>query len=227
MAKKTTLHQKRDGVFVEVHPKTNIEQVEGLTYELDVLRNELEQKLNWNDINDTVNVSLSDSFSVQLGQQLVYYVKADQQNIQIGDPVMYSGVENNYFKVKVATTNAIRLNPEYLLGVSSQNISSGAFGFVTRIGGIEKFNSPGNIYQEGDVLWYNSIDGGYTTEKPVRGNPQIRIGTVVRLNQNGLNTGRLFTNITVLEGSGSDTNLFVAAEEPEGTKLNNDIWFDI
>jgi hypothetical protein len=206
------------------------DKTEGIFEELDVGTLTIgDAELTWSEVDGTINVQLNEDFSLKLGQQLVYYGKAHQVNISVGDPVMFAGVEGNHFRLAIATPNIINSNPEYFIGVAAQNIAVGEFGYVTEFGVVEGFNAPIETYSIGDVIWYDSVNGGYTTTKPPRGNAQIRVAAILKVNQNQnqLNTGKIFVRPSIIEGGSGDTNLFVSEEEPTATKLNNDIWFDL
>jgi hypothetical protein len=204
-------------------------KTEGTFEELDVGTLTIgDAELTWSEVDGTINVQLNEDFSLKLGQQLVYYGKAHQVNISVGDPVMFAGVEGNHFRLAIATPNIINSNPEYFIGVAAQNILSGEFGYVTEFGVVEGFNAPTNIYQVGNILWYDSINGGYTTTKPPRGNAQIRVAAILKVNQNQnqLNTGKIFVRPSIIEGGSGFTNLYVSEEEP-AEKILNDIWFSL
>jgi len=180
------------------------------------------------DVTNTVTVQLNDDFKLNLGQELVYYGKAYQGDINIGDPVMFAGVEGNHFRLKVADPVIVSANPEYFIGVAAQDMASGEFGFVTEFGHIDGFNAPTDTYEAGDILWYDSQNGGYTKTKPPRGFAQIRVAAILKVNQNEnqLNTGKIFVRLNILEGGGDGSNLTVSSTAPE-YKLSNDVWFDI
>lgn len=197
---------------------------EQLTFNTLLLNGRLFQ---WDSITGAITIDLSESFTLNVGQQMVYYGKAYQENISVGDPVMFAGVEGDHFRLKVATPQAINANPEYFIGVAAQSMLAGEFGYVTEFGVVNNVNLP-SPYAAGDILWYDSTNGGWTTTKPNRGKAQIRVAAVVEPNQNEnqLNTGTLFVRLSILEGNGSETNLTVSDTEPS-VKLSNDIWFDI
>jgi hypothetical protein len=154
------------------------------------------------------------------------YGMAYNQNIRAGDPVMFVGYVDTYFKLQVATPEVINAHPEYFVGIATEDIADGAYGYATELGIVLKADVPATTYNLGDVLWYDSTSGGYTTTKPLRNTSQIRIGEVIATNENGLvYTGSLFVRVTILDES-SETNVVVSVDEPD-VKFNNDIWLDI
>jgi len=177
-------------------------------------------------VNGTLSIKLNDDVHLHLGQQQYFYAKAYQQDIVIGDPVMFAGVEGNHFRIQKASTTALNLNPEYFIGVAAQNMLQGEFGYVIEFGHLHNVDLPAETYAPGDVLWFDSTNGGWTTTKPERGKAQIRAAAVVEVNQNVNQTftGSMFVRPTILEGTGG-IQTFLQNTEPE-VFLDGDLWFD-
>jgi hypothetical protein len=187
------------------------------------------RQLNWNEVDGTVDISLNDDVTLQVGQEQLFYGKAYQQNILNGQPVMFAGIEGNHFRIQVATTEVINANPEYFIGIATQDIDSGEFGYVTEFGFTRSVNVPADTYNIGDILWFDSQgtgSDGWTTTKPDRGYAQIRMAAVVKQNQNvnQTYTGEIFVRPSILEASGSITT-FQQSTEPT-VFLEGDLWFD-
>lgn len=187
------------------------------------------KELTWNEVDGTVDVSLNDDVTLQVGQEQLFYGKAFQQNILNGQPVMFAGVEGNHFRIKVADPNVINLNPEYFIGIATQDIDSGEFGYVSEFGFVRGVNVLESDYQIGDILWFDSQgtgSDGWTAIKPDRGYAQIRMAAVIKLNQNvnQTYTGTIFVRPNILEASGSITT-FQQNTEPT-VFLEGDLWFD-
>lgn len=177
-------------------------------------------------VNGTLSIKLNDDVHLHLGQQQYFYAKAYQQDIVIGDPVMFAGVEGNHFRIQKASTTALNLNPEYFIGVAAQNMLLGEFGYVIEFGHLHNVDLPAETYAPGNVLWFDSTNGGWTTTKPERGKAQIRAAAVVKVNQNVNQTftGSMFVRPTILEGT-SGIQTFLQNTEPE-VFLDGDVWFD-
>lgn len=184
----------------------------------------------WNDVDGTLNVSLNDDVTLQVGQEQVFYAKAYQQDIANGAPVMFAGVEGNHFRIRTATTAAINANPELFIGVATQDIAAGEFGYVTEFGFVRDFDTELYGVALGDILWFDSENGGWTADKPARGNAQIRAAVVVTENQNQNQLGSVFVRISILEGidGASGAILFTTDADPTvaNTVLDGDVWFD-
>jgi len=184
------------------------------------------------DTHGTLSLSLDSNVDLHLGQEMYFYAKAHQDNITVGDPVMFVDVEGSHFRIKTATPEALNANPEYFIGVAAETMAAGDFGYVIEFGHIEGVNLPEADYDVGDILWFDSVNGGFTTTKPPRGQAQIRIAAVIAVNQNANQTftGEIFVRPSILEGS-STTNsslLFTTLDDPtdDNDVLAGDIWFD-
>lgn len=177
----------------------------------------------------TLELTLSNDLTLHLGQEQYFYAKAYQDNITVGDPVMFAGVEGNHFRIQTATPQALNANPEYFIGVAAETITAGEFGYVIEFGHLEGVNLPDATYNPGDILWFDAVNGGFTTTKPPRGQAQIRIAAVIAVNQNvnQTYTGEIFVRPSILESvtSADGAVLYTTALEPTD-QLNGDVWFD-
>ena len=179
------------------------------------------------DTHGTLSVSLDSNVDLHLGQEMYFYAKAYQDNITVGDPVMFAGVEGSHFRIKTATTAALNANPEYFIGVAAETMAAGEFGYVIEFGHLEGVNIPEADFSEGDILWFDSTNGGFTTTKPPRGQAQIRVAAVVATNQNvnQTYTGEIFVRPTILESAGG-IQTFLSSTEPTTNYVDGDLWFD-
>lgn len=194
-------------------------------------------EVSWNEVDGTLNVQLNNDVSLQIGQEQLFYVKAHQENINNGDPVMLSGVEGNHFKIKKANINILNTSPELFLGVATQNILNGQFGYVTNFGFVRNFDTtpyvPEGYNEESDgplILFLNTELNGefeYTTIKPPRGNALIRIAVVVKQTQNENDFGTIFVRLTIFEPKNNTfgASVFTSSEEPSES-LIGDIWLE-
>lgn len=218
---------ERDAIISQVNRLTALIEGDGGDIDLSVgsitIGNHLVQ---WEDTHGTLELDLQNGVHLHLGQEQYFYAKAYQSTITIGDPIMFAGVEGNHFRIQVATPAALNANPEYFIGVAAQNIDSGSFGYVTQFGHIHDVNLPAANYSAGDILWFDSTNGGWTTTKPPRGKAQIRAAAVIEVNQNVNQTftGTMFVRPNILEGTGG-IQTFLQNTEPENF-LDGDIWFD-
>lgn len=220
---------ERDLILAQVNRLTAIIEGEG-GVGTDISVNSITiggRTLSYDETHGTLELGLLNDVTLHIGQEQYFYAKAFQSNITIGDPVMFAGVEGNHFRIQVATPEAINANPEYFMGVAAQSIAAGDFGYVIEFGHLEGVNLPAASYSLGDILWFDSTNGGYTKVKPLRGSAQVRVAAVISLNQNVNQTftGQIFVRPSILEGGASETNVVVSNNEPQFA-LQNDLWFD-
>lgn len=187
-----------------------------------------EHLLEWDDTHGTLELTMFNNVPLHIGQEQYFYAKAYQENITIGDPVMFAGVEGNHFRIKVATPEALNANPEYFIGIAAQTLLAGEFGYVIEFGHLEGVNLPEATYSPGDILWFDSTNGGWTTTKPGAGKAKIRAAAVIAVNQNvnQTYTGEIFVRPSILENADfNGTNVFTINDEPTD-QANGDLWFD-
>jgi len=166
--------------------------------------------LSYDETHGTLELGLLNDVKLHLGQEQYFYAKAKQTNITIGQPIMFAGVEGNHFLIQEATPEALNANPEYFIGIAAQNIATGEFGYVIEFGHLDGVNLPEVDYQPGDVLWFDSTNGGFTKTKPPRGKAQIRIAAVIAVNQNENQTftGEMFIRPSILEAASTSGILY-------------------
>jgi hypothetical protein len=222
------LYQKQESGWVQVQEISLLQTLTNRDPDFDTVTIG-GKTLSWDPEHGTIELDLENDVHLHLGQEQYFYAKAQQDNITIGDPVMFAGVDptqGNHFIVKIATPAALNANPEYFIGVAAQNIPAGEFGYIIEFGHIENVNLPIETYAIGDILWFDSTNGGWTKTKPTRGKAQIRVAAVLKPNQNQNQTftGQLFVRPSILEAS-NGVQSFLQDTQPE-VFLDGDIWFD-
>lgn len=130
-------------------------------------------KLAWNSNDGTLDVGLLGGTVLQVGQETLFYVKnAHTTTIPDGKLVMATGVVGNSGKIEANLADGSgAVSPEYFLGITTQDIASGDFGYVTQFGLVRGINATGSQYGEtwaqADLLYANaSIAGGLTNSPP-------------------------------------------------------------
>jgi len=135
----------------------------------------------WNSIDGTFDMGLLNGVTLQAGQELHFYGKA-QGTIDNGDAVMFAGVQGNHLLMSKADAATINANPQYFIGVATQDFANNEFGYVTVLGKVRGLNTTG--YTLGSVLYYNSTsatDGLLTETMPTAPNAKIEVAAVVRV----------------------------------------------
>lgn len=138
----------------------------------------------WNPIDGTFDMGLIGGVTLQAGQELHMYGKATEA-ISNGQAVMFAGVQGDHILIAKADATIINANPEYFIGIATQNFSNNQFGYVTVFGNVRGLNT--TAYTLGSVLYYNSessTDGLLTATEPTAPNAKIIVAAVVRVHAN-------------------------------------------
>jgi hypothetical protein len=135
----------------------------------------------WNQIDGTFDMGLIGGVTLQAGQEMHMYGKATE-SISNGDAVMFAGVQGDHILIAKADAATINNNPEYFIGIATQNFSTNDFGYITVFGNVRGLNT--TSYTLGTVLYYNSAsstDGLLTSTAPTAPNAKIEVAAVVRV----------------------------------------------
>ena len=129
-------------------------------------------------------ISIASAAAADYSQKMLFYGKASEA-ISKGDAVMLSGQQGDHFLLAKATQAAIASNHEYFLGLASQDLAQGEFGYVTEFGKIIEIDT--SSYTAGDILWFDaggSTAGALTTTEPAAPLAKIQVAAVIRSHQN-------------------------------------------
>ena len=135
----------------------------------------------WNAIDGTFDMGLIGGVALQAGQELHMYGKATEA-ISNGQAVMFSGVQGDHILIAKADAATINTNPEYFIGIATQDFANNQFGYVTVFGNVRGLNT--TAYTLGSVLYYDSTtatDGLLTATEPTAPNAKIIVAAVVRV----------------------------------------------
>jgi hypothetical protein len=129
--------------------------------------------LSWNANDGTLDVGLLGGSILQLGQESLYYVKNPTgSTIPDGSLVMATGTVGASGKIEVGLADGSgAVSAEFLLGVATQDIPAGQFGYVTHFGLVRGLNTTGTPYGEtwadNDLLYASpSTPGALTNVVP-------------------------------------------------------------
>jgi hypothetical protein len=126
----------------------------------------------WNSEDMTVDVGLSGGVVLQLGQETLMKVKADE-TLAAGQLIMATGADGNSGRIRAAKANGTgSVNAIFVIGIATQAIATNAQGFVTAFGVIKGINTTGaavgQTWANGDVLYpHPTIPGALTKGTPV------------------------------------------------------------
>jgi len=131
--------------------------------------------------NDTGNIVLNvDTATVVKA----YVTNAESVTITKGQVVYIFGASGDRASVKLAKNTSDTFSSK-TLGIVRADIAAGQAGWVTTQGQISGINL--GAYTAGDILWLDSVAGGFSKTKPVAPKHSVFVGVVERANAgNGL-----------------------------------------
>lgn len=141
-------------------------------------------KIVWNQADGTFDMGLLNSVTLQAGQEMHMYAKASGV-IANGDAVQFAGAQGDHLLVKKAVPSEINANPEYFVGIATQDFANNDFGYVTVFGQVRELNT--SMYSGGTVLYYQSSGttaGLLTDVRPTGPLAKITVAAVVRSHNN-------------------------------------------
>jgi len=118
--------------------------------------------------------------TLQAGQELHIFGKASEV-INNGDAVMFAGSQGDHILLKKAVPSEINTNPEYFIGIATQDFIINQFGYVTTFGKVRTLDT--TIYS-GAVLYFDSTSassGKLTDTIPEAPNAKIIVAAVLRV----------------------------------------------
>lgn len=140
------------------------------------------------DGNQTLNIGMQDDVTQQVGLETYFRVKASSP-ITNGQVVMATGTVGNSGAITAAPAQG--LTPDtaiYILGVATQDIAQGSFGYITNFGLVRGINTT-NIaenWTDGTVLYYDpDTIGGLTKYLHSAPIPKVVVAMVVKAHTNG------------------------------------------
>ena len=113
-----------------------------------------------------------------------YVTNAEAVTITKGQVVYIFGASGDRASVKLAKNTSDTFSSK-TLGIVRADIAAGAAGWITTQGQVSGINL--GAYTAGDILWLDSVAGGFTKVKPVAPYHSVFVGVVERANAgNGL-----------------------------------------
>jgi len=113
-----------------------------------------------------------------------YVTNAEAVTITKGQVVYIFGAQGDRASVKLAKNTSDTFSSK-TLGIVRANIAAGQAGWITTQGQVSGINL--SAYSPGDILWLDSVAGGFTKNKPQAPKHSVFVGVVERANAgNGL-----------------------------------------
>ena len=148
----------------------------------------------WNETDGTIDMRLKNGATLQTGQELHFYGKASGAILN-GELCQFAGVQGDHILIKKAVASEIIAFPQYLVGVATQGIANGDFGYVTWFGKVNGVytDTPNNNdsvdWVAGDILYFSNSTGQLTKTQPSAPNRNIVVAAVVREQTGASETG--------------------------------------
>lgn len=140
-------------------------------------------KLFWDDTAKTLSVGLNTNVTQQIGQEVYYYVKASAA-IADGDVVMLTGAVGASGVLTCAPATGLTPTTAcYVMGVATETIANGAFGYIVHFGVVHNLDTTGGAesWVDGELVYYDpTVTGGLTKIVPTAPNAIILVASVVR-----------------------------------------------
>lgn len=137
-------------------------------------------KIAWNVSDGTFDMGLLNGVTLQSGQEIHFYAKASGA-ISNGDCVQFAGSQGEHLLIKKAVQSEINLNPEYFIGIATQDFANNEFGYVTVLGKVRMLNTSSWTQP---VLYFDSSGstaGALTQIQPTAPNAKIIVCAVARV----------------------------------------------
>lgn len=176
--------------------------------------------LQWNETDGTVDIGMKNGVTLQSGQELYFYGKASGA-IANGELCQFAGVQGDHILMKKVVPAEVIANPHYVIGVATQNIANGDFGYVTWFGKVNGIytktpaNNDSANWVAGDILYFDNTTGQLTKTEPTAPDRRIIVASVIKEQTGAAENGVLLIRPTF--GS-----RIVDAEDVDGTPLTTD-----
>jgi len=131
----------------------------------------------WNSVDGTMDLRLLNGVTLQVGQEIHFYGKASGA-ITNGDVVQFAGAQGDHVLIKKAVPSEIAALPQLIMGIATQDISNGSFGYVTWFGAVHDINTVTPSWAAGDLLYFDKTTGGLTNVAPTAPDRKILIAAV-------------------------------------------------
>lgn len=159
----------------------------------------LPRRVQWNKDDGTLDVGLYGGVVLQSGQELHAYSKnATGALIPNGTALMFTGTVGASGKIEVGPAVADgSVDSNYMVGMATQDIPDGEFGYVTILGLVRGFDTTGGdktvpeVWADGDVLFLDpAFPGELTITEPAA--PSLRLPVAVVINAGGGGSGSVY-----------------------------------
>lgn len=178
---------------VVVRDVNSFVNLSGITFTTDIGTSTMQ----WNATEGTHDVTLYNNTTLQLGQEIHVFAKADAA-IANGQVVMFAGAQGSHILVVPAdSTSPIMqaINGNAIVGIATQDIAVGNFGYITWFGNVSDLDT--TAWAPGTILYFDpDVPGALTPTVPVAPKHKIMLAAVLR--QHAEN-GRILVRPTIFQ----------------------------
>jgi len=144
----------------------------------------------WSTQDGTVDIGLLNGVTMQVGQEMYFLARNNTgSTIPNGTVVQFAGALGNSGRLLMQPAlAAVNTPPVYIMGVTTQDVATGADGYVTAFGLVREIDTRGGAenWQDGDLLYASaSVAGKLTKTAPLSPIPAILIAAVTNAATNG------------------------------------------
>lgn len=164
-------------------------------------------RLSWNADDGTLDIGLNGGSVLQVGQEQMFYAKNTSGSlIPNGTPVMFTGTVGASGKLTFGLAVADgSVPPDYMMGVTAQDVANNGFGYVTTFGLVRGFNTSGapygEVWADGDLLYFDpAAPGTWTKVEPVAPNIHVPVAVVINAATGG--SGSIFVRMAISQRLG-------------------------
>ena len=125
---------------------------------VDINGNPVSSVFSWNALDGTINTTFPNNVVGQMFQENYIYAQAIEP-ISNGQAVMFAGSNGTHIHIRVANTTIIGYQPEWIVGIATQDFANNEFGYVTCFGKVNEFQTL-PTWNEGDILYLDPYNPG-------------------------------------------------------------------
>lgn len=160
--------------------------------------------IRFNSSEDTLEVKLSNDVTLQIGEENLVRAKNDTGSIVANGTVVYIyGASGANPLFRIATTDDLNI-AERTIGVVTESVGVGEYGFITIQGIVNDINTNG--LTEGGLIYLNGT-GLMTSTEPVAPNAKVIIGICLRANNVN---GKIIVAVDVVKRLTKLSDVFVS-----------------
>jgi len=156
-------------------------------------------RLHWNSTDKTLEFKLNDDVTLQIGQEEVIYVFNNTSEDILNGTLVGADVKSSVDPLGNKCIKPVVVSSSggaSVLGITTQLIVAGGYGFVTVRGKLRDYNT--SMWSHNDKLFADPlVDGGLTNIKPDSPNHIIRVGWVNKSAEDGI----IYVEIRILDKS--------------------------